>query len=134
MKYIFSTCALLLATVLPLSAIANTQNDALFSLHNLERERAALLTQLVSITAEPSQKQLKLQQLYRRIADLERMVLRDDRIVNSASSVAKKALEQYELTFLIHAATEQNKLPIDHWLQQVGIDTTAILTAHAGAR
>ncbi|MFT6896687.1 MAG: hypothetical protein ACJA13_001090 [Paraglaciecola sp.] len=134
MKSIISTGALLLAALLPFSTMANTQNDALFSLHNLERERAALLTQLVSVAQDPSQKQLKIQALYRRIADLERMVLRDDRIANSASSVAKKALQQYELTFLIHAATEQNKLPIDHWLQQVGIDTTAVLSAKAGTR
>ncbi|MDN4501397.1 hypothetical protein QX776_03250 [Alteromonadaceae bacterium BrNp21-10] len=134
MKNLLSFSAICLALCLPITTMASTEKNALFSLHNLERERSALLTELISNTDEADQKQQKVQALYRRLADLERMVLRDERVANSGSRVAKKALEQYELTFIIHAASEHNMLPIDHWLQEVGINTQSIMHAKAGAR
>lgn len=125
-----------IATVLTLalgtSGIANA--NALSSLENLERERAALLKTLTSNKVNGEQRQQQSTQISRRLVDIERMVLRDDRIAMSDSVMAKKALASFELTFLVHARSEKQKLTLDHWLDELDISTDKVLQSRAGSR
>lgn len=124
---IFSFGLLLTTTI---TANAN----ALFTLENLERERAALLENLSSIDVAAYQREQKSRQIVRRLTDIERMVLRDDRIAASNSVMAKKAFENYELTFLVHAKSESKKALMAHWLHQMNITTNSIKQTRLGAR
>jgi hypothetical protein len=62
------------------------------------------------------------------------MVLRDDRIAESQSVMAKKAFENYELTFMVHAGSESQKTMTAHWLTQLNITEQSINQARIGAR
>lgn len=111
--------------------------NPLFSLENLERERAALLQILTSQQLSVEQRYQKADSVVRRLVDIERMVLRDDRLANSTNSnnvMVKRAFAHYELTFLIHAGAEAKKSPIVHWLTELNFTTANILTARAGNR
>jgi hypothetical protein len=124
--------ASLFCVILASSALANA--NALSSLENLERERAALLQNLTSVKVDAAMRQQQSNQQKRRLADIERMVLRDDRIASSDSVMAQKAFASYELTFLVHAGAETEKLTIDHWLTELNITSGNILTSKAGSR
>lgn len=111
--------------------------NPLFSLENLERERAALLHILTSDRLSVEQRYQKADSVVRRLVDIERMVLRDDRIVNSSNSnsvMVKRAFARYELTFLIHAGSEVKKSPIVHWLTEFNFTTDSLLTSTIGNR
>jgi len=123
--------ALLLTSAL-ITNIANA--NALFTLENLERDRAALLENLSSTTLTVHQREQKTNSIVRRLTDIERMVLRDDRIAASNSVMAKKAFENYELTFLVHAGSESKKSPMVHWLSELNITTNSIKASHIGIR
>ena len=114
----------LLLTSALITNIANA--NALFTLENLERDRAALLENLSSTTLTVHQREQKTNSIVRRLTDIERMVLRDDRIAASNSVMAKKAFENYELTFLVHAGSESKKSPMVHWLSELNITTNSI--------
>ncbi len=122
----------LLLTSALITNIANA--NALFTLENLERDRAALLENLSSTTLTVHQREQKTNSIVRRLTDIERMVLRDDRIAASNSVMAKKAFENYELTFLVHAGSESKKSPMVHWLSELNITTNSIKASHIGIR
>ena len=108
--------------------------NSLFSLENLERERAALLSAQLDSSLDLSQRQQKVQSIYRRLVDIERMVLRDDRVTSSNSSLAKNAFEQYELTFLVHSSAEKSLPPLSHWMSELHLTTDNILSTKTGHR
>lgn len=130
MKRLTAT-ALLLTSSLFIS-IANA--NALFTLENLERDRAALLQNLSAGQLTVHQRAQKNNNIVRRLTDIERMVLRDDRIAASNSVMAKKAFENYDLTFLVHAGSESKKSPMVHWLSELNITTSNIKASHIGVR
>jgi ABC-type uncharacterized transport system permease subunit len=76
------SASLILALFLSMSfgASANSSqfDKELFSLKNLERERAALIATFLNNDLSLEQKHAKLMQQQRQLADMERMVLRDE--------------------------------------------------------
>ena len=122
-------------TLITLAISATTVNaNALFTLENLERERASLINNLLSEQIDGYQREQQTKTIIRRLTDIERMVLRDDRIAASNSVMAKKAFENYELTFMVHAGSESQKSMTAHWLTELNITNKSIKQAQVGAR
>ncbi|PKG97229.1 hypothetical protein [Paraglaciecola sp. MB-3u-78] len=119
-----------IASLLSTPAFANS----LFSLENLERERAALLSAQLDSSLDLNQRQQKVQSIYRRLVDIERMVLRDDRVTSSNSALAQNAFDKYELTFLVHSSAEKSQPPLSHWMSELHLTTNSILSAKTGHR
>lgn len=132
MKYIIKLLALSAGLLLVSTFTVNA--NALFTLENLERERAALLENLSSGEIALSQREQKNRVIVRRLTDIERMVLRDDRIAASNSVAAKKAFENYDLTFLVHARSESQKSMMAHWLYQMDITNAKVKQSRMGTR
>lgn len=124
----------LLITIFTALISTHTYANNLFSLENLERERAALLSAQLDNSLDLHQRQQKVQNIYYRLVDIERMVLRDDRVTASHSALAQNAFEKYELTFLVHSSAEKNLPPISHWMSELHITTNSILAAKPGHR
>ena len=124
--------------VISLMAISITTVQAkpnpLFTLENLERERAVFLNNLTTTTLTTYDREQQGNHLLKRLIDMERMVLRDDRIAQSNSVMAKNAFKNYELTFLVHAGSESKKSPMAHWLHTLNITTEHIQKSQSGAR
>ncbi|MAE43810.1 MAG: hypothetical protein CMF63_02255 [Magnetovibrio sp.] len=104
------------------------------TLENLERERGIVIEALLDPSLTPRQRQDKIAVSKRRLVDLERMVLRDKSLAERNDPVVRKAFDNYDLTFLIHASVEKNSALIDHWLQQVGVSTHTLMNARLGRR
>ena len=104
------------------------------TLSNLERERAVLIDAIISENNNPSERQQKIVTCQRRLMDMERMVIRDDRLLGSDDPHVQRAFEQYDTTFLVHASSEANQDIVDFWLQQVNLDSEQILTSKKGKR
>lgn len=119
-----------IASLLSLQVSANS----LFSLENLERERAALLSAQLDSSLDLDERQQKAQNIYRRLVDIERMVLRDDRVTSSNSQLAQNAFDKYELTFLVHSSAEKSQPPLSHWMSELHLASDNILSAKAGHR
>lgn len=113
---------------------ANANTNTLFTLENLERQRAALLSNLTTTQLNAYQREQQNNSLIKNLVDMERMVLRDDRIAASNSIMAKKAFQNYELTFLVHAGSESKKSPVAHWLHSLKITDESITNSKLGAR
>jgi len=104
------------------------------SLENMERERALMLNSLLTSELTPEKRQAKIEMSRNRLIDLERLVLRDKSLVGKSTPAVRAAYENYDLTFLVHAATEHNRTLIDHWLSQVGVSTESLMNARIGRR
>jgi hypothetical protein len=128
MKIIF-----VIATIASLISLQVSANS-LFSLENLERERAALLSAQLDSSLGLDERQQKVQNIYRRLVDIERMVLRDDRVTSSNSQLAQNAFDKYELTFLVHSSAEKKQPPLSHWMSELHLASDNILSAKAGHR
>ena len=117
-----------LLTILSSAAFANNT----FTLENLERERATLLKTLTDSSLNSYQRQSQSENIYRRMIDAERMVLRDERLSQSQSVLAKKAFADYGLTFLVHASAETKKRVLEHWLDELNLSTKQIQNTKVG--
>ena len=97
------TFTLAVATAACLAATGAAQAG---TLENLERERAIMVETILdpSLTAVERQRKIVLSQ--NRLVDLERMVIRDKSLAGKNTPVVKKAFENYDLTFLVHASVE----------------------------
>ena len=124
---------LIITTIASLFSLQVSANS-LFSLENLERERAALLSAQLDSSLDLNQRQQKVQNIYRRLVDIERMVLRDDRVTSSNSQLAQNAFDKYALTFLVHSSAEKSLPPMSHWMSELHLTTDTILSAKAGHR
>jgi len=127
---------ILLFITLAVASITNVhaKPNPLFTLENLERERAVFLNSLTTTKLNAYQREQQGNHIIKRLIDMERMVLRDDRIAMSNSVMAKKAFQHYELTFLVHAGSESKKTPIAHWLHSLNITDESINKSQSGAR
>ena len=125
------TFTLAVATAACLAATGAAQAG---TLENLERERAIMVETILdpSLTAVERQRKIVLSQ--NRLVDLERMVIRDKSLAGKNTPVVKKAFENYDLTFLVHAAIEKDMAISDSWLEQVGLTTQALMAATKGRR
>ncbi|MBF7073061.1 hypothetical protein ISG33_06575 [Glaciecola sp. MH2013] len=115
-------------------AHANTKDKNLYTLINLERERAALIAVFLNNDIEMSKKHELLTFKQRQLADVERMVLRDERLLSSSSSVVKRAFNDYDMTFLVHAGAEDELSAMGKWLKNANITNQGIMATKAGYR
>ncbi|MCJ8293950.1 MAG: hypothetical protein MJK15_06040 [Colwellia sp.] len=120
--------------VIGMTSHVSAKPNSLFTLENLERQRAVLLNNLTTKQLNAYQREQQTKRLIKRLVDLERMVLRDDRIAASNSIMAKNAFQHYELTFLIHAGSESKKSPIAQWLHSLKITDESITKSSSGVR
>ena len=67
-----------------------------------------------------------------RLLDLERAVANDRSLETRFSAHARRALADYDLTFLVHASVERQKPILAHWLDSVGLDAVSIRNARVG--
>jgi len=104
------------------------------TLENLERERAILVQTLLSPTLTPQERADKIAVSKSRLVDLERMALRDESLTGLNRPVVRKAFDNYDLTFLVHASVEKKVGLMDLWLDQVGISTHSLMNARVGRR
>ena len=104
------------------------------SLENLERERAMLMQAMLSAEMSAKERQGRVALSRNRLIDLERMVLRDKKLVGHNSPAVRAAYENYDLTFLVHASIERDRALLDHWMHQVGVSTQSLMNAKVGRR
>lgn len=108
--------------------------NELQSLQNMERERAALVAMYRDTALDAESRQARATSLKQRLVDLERMVLRDDRLLGHQDRLVRLAFDNYELSFLMHASAEAEVAPVEQWLGEVGLGTDDILGTTAGRR
>lgn len=104
------------------------------TLENMERERAIMIETLLDPSTTPEERQTKVANYQRRLVDLERMTLRDKSLTGENKPVVRRAFENYDLTFLVHASVEKNATIVDHWLEQIGVSTHTLMGARMGRR
>ncbi len=121
MKKSFSLGLAVLLAAAPVIAQAGT-------VENLERERSSAIQLMLSSDMKPENRFQELGVTQRRLADLERAVLHDKALQKKSNARVKRALESFELTFLVHAAAEKNKALSAHWLDSVGLTSSEIRT------
>ena len=104
------------------------------SLENMERERAIMIEAMLTADLTPAERFLKIAVAKRRLIDLERIALRDGKLVGRNTPTVRRAFGNYDLTFLIHAAAETDASVIDVWMAQVGLTTQAVISARRSRR
>ncbi len=104
------------------------------SLENLERERALLVETMLDPALSVEARSKRVESAQYRLIDLERMVLRDVSLRGKNSPIVRRAYQDYDLTFLVHASVEQERGLVDHWLDELGISTDAVMAARKGSR
>lgn len=129
LRYLAAVAAVAAVMVL---AIAGTVRAG--SLENLERERAIMLETLLSGDIAAEERQGRVAMARTRLVDLERIVLRDRDLVGQDTPQVRAAFDNYDLTFLVHAAVEKGRSPVDHWLEEIGVSTQSVMTARRGRR
>ena len=131
LKITLPMAALLAAAVTTVALAAPVKAD---TLANMERERALLIETMLDGEITPAERQVRLEGAERRLLDLERMVLRDDKLVGCNTPQVRRAFANYDLTFLVHASAEKNRAMADTWLAQLGISTQSVMSAKQGRR
>ena len=104
------------------------------SLENLERERALTISYFMDSALSVEERHAKLDQQKRRLIDLERIALRDDSLRGQNNRTVRIAFENYDVTFMAHAASEADKTLVDHWLEQFNVSTDSLMAAQIGTR
>lgn len=132
--HLTNTKSLLACLSLSIFSLSATAADPLLSLKNLERERAAYLDKVLSQTQDSEQQHASAVNKLRQLSDMERMVIRDDRLVEQNSTLVSNAFSNFELTFLVHASAEKEATVLSHWLEQIGYSSEAVLSSKPGFR
>ena len=127
MKYPLKFALLAAVMTVPGMAVAG-------SLENLERERAILLETMFSPSIESEARHEKLALEKRRLVDLERILLRDKSVIGRNTPEVRRAFENYDLTFLVHASVDRDLSMVDHWMEQIGVSTHSLMGARVGRR
>lgn len=104
------------------------------TLENMERERAQLIKTLIADEMTLEERQQQVQSSQRRLLDLERMVLRDDSLTGQNTPKVRTTFANYDLSFLVHASTEKDRLLLDHWLTQLRLTTRTLMNSRVGRR
>ena len=104
------------------------------SLENLERERALLIETMLDPALSVEERSKRVDGAQYRLVDLERMVLRDVKLRGKDTPVVRRAYQDYDLTFLVHASVEHERGLVDHWLGELGISTDAVMASRKGSR
>ncbi len=104
------------------------------TVENMERERAILIETLRAADLEANERAGKVEISRHRLVDLERMVLRDDSLTGRNTPTVRRAFANYDLTFMVHSASEQQVSVIDIWLGQLGLTTQSLMSTSRGRR
>ncbi|GLR69748.1 hypothetical protein [Agaribacter marinus] len=131
MKRLFTAITILIGASCAFNASAK---DTLLSLKNLERQRASFIQEMLSAKSDLDTKEKSLMQRQHQLIDMERMVIRDERLSQQNDYLVHRAFSDFDMTFLVHASAEEQKQPIQHWLDSVGFSSTAIINAQPGFR
>ncbi len=132
MKKLLKMGLVLLGVSFSLGALA--ASTEVRSLENMERERAALLAIILDSSLTPVQREQRIVNSSRQLVNLERMVMRDNRLLGSGTPIVRKAFSHYDTSFLIHTSIEQRRHVIDHWFKQFSLHRDAVLNSHSGKR
>lgn len=123
------------------AALALTAAIASFSqqadagtVENMERERAILIDTLRAPDLAANERANQVEISRHRLVDLERMVLRDDSLKGRNTPTIRRAFANYDLTFIVHSASEQQISVIDSWLAQLGLTTQTLMHTSQGRR
>jgi hypothetical protein len=128
-----TAAALVLSAAVAAATLASGAAKA-GTVENLERERAILIDTLRAADLQAEERAGKVELSRHRLVDLERMVLRDDSLTGRNTPTVRRAFANYDLTFLVHAASEQQVALIDVWLGQLGLTTQSLMSASRGRR
>ena len=104
------------------------------TLENLERERALLVETLISGDLSERERRRKVTLARARLIDLERIVLRDKSLTKKNTPAVRAAFDNYDLTFMVHASVEKNRMLTDHWLNEIGVSTQSLMNTRVGRR
>ena len=122
---------ILLSAALIAGASVGAQAD---TLTNLERERAQMLSTLLNNDINPQQREQRVSLSRSTLRDLERMVIRDDRLLDKPTPTVQQAFRNYDLTFLVHAAAENKRSELDQWMSELGLSTDSLMHTRLGRR
>ncbi len=104
------------------------------TVENLERERAIMIDTLRAADLAANERASQVEMSRHRLIDLERMVLRDDSLTGRNTPTVRRAFANYDLTFMVHSASEQQVSLIDVWLGQLGLTTQSLMSTNRGRR
>lgn len=99
------------------------------SIENMERERALVIGQILDPAMSSQMRWERMGYSKRRMADLERIALNDKTLQDSRKPSVLRAFREYELSFLVHAATESQRPITVHWLETMGLTTSDLMNA-----
>ena len=118
-----------LITLASLATLGMTFSAQAGSIENMERERALVISQILDPAMSIQMRWARMGYSKRRMADLERIALNDKTLQDSRKSSVLRAFREYELSFLVHAATESQRPITVHWLETMGLTTSDLMNA-----
>ena len=116
-------------TLASLATLGMTATAQAGSIENMERERALIIGQILDPAMSSQMRWERMGYSKRRMADLERIALNDKTLQDSRKPSVLRAFREYELSFLVHAATESQRPITVHWLETMGLTTSDLMNA-----
>ena len=116
-------------TLASLATLGMTATAQAGSIENMERERALIIGQILDPAMSSQMRWERMGYSKRRMADLERIALNDKTLQDSRKPSVLRAFREYELSFLVHAATESQRPITVHWLETMGLTTSNLMNA-----
>ena len=118
-----------LITLASIATVGMTLTAQADSIENMERERALVIGQILDPAMSSQMRWERMGYSKRRMADLERIALNDKTLQDSRNPTVLRAFREYELSFLVHAATESQRPITVHWLEIMGLTTSNLMNA-----
>lgn len=118
-----------LLTLTSLASLGISFSAQAGSIENMERERAIVISQILDPAMSSQTRWKRMGYSKRRMVDLERIALNDKSLQDSRKHSVMRAFREYELSFLVHAATESQRPITVHWLETMGLTTSDLMNA-----
>ena len=118
-----------LITLTSLASLGTAFSAQAGSIENMERERAIVISQILDPAMSSQTRWKRMGYSKRRMVDLERIALNDKSLQDSRKHSVMRAFREYELSFLVHAATESQRPITVHWLETMGLTTSDLMNA-----
>lgn len=118
-----------LLTLTSLASLGISFSAQAGSIENMERERAIVISQILDPAMSSQTRWKRMGYSKRRMVDLERIALNDKSLQDSQKHSVMRAFREYELSFLVHAATESQRPITVHWLETMGLTTSDLMNA-----
>lgn len=90
-----------------------------------------MVAHLLDADLNVDQRQEKIAFSKRRLADLERIALNDRTLKETRNPLVLKTFKNYEMSFLVHAATEAGRSMSTQWLEGIGLSTSDLMNARS---